>query len=119
MMTRTKTSSQGGMAIGRLPSVWLGTILLALASLAGGPHAAALAADRPNLMIVGEDADRDSVPRGSRIFNRVLAALTSDMIEQGYQVYDETAGSMQFTRPGKVRRTDAELVAIARNMSRP
>jgi hypothetical protein len=37
-------------------------------------------------MIVGENADRSSAPRGSRIFNRVLAALAEEMVEQGFQV---------------------------------
>jgi hypothetical protein len=114
-MAPVKTSAEGGMAIGRS----LGAVLLALASLAGGPRAAALASERPNLMIVGEDADRSSVPRGSRVFNRVLAAIANDMIEQGFQVYDETAASMGITRPGKMRRTDAELIDIARSIQRP
>jgi hypothetical protein len=111
--------NMAGMAIGRSLGVWLGTVLLAVASLAGGPRAAALAGERPNLMIVGEDADRSSVQRGSRIFNRVLVALADEMLEQGFKVYDETAAGMQITWPGRVRRTDAELITIARSIQRP
>ncbi len=32
----------------------------------------ARAVDKPNILIMGDDADADSVPRHSRIFKRVL-----------------------------------------------
>ena len=84
-----------------------------------GPHRLALAAEQPNLLVVGEDADQDTVPRGSRIFNRVLAALTTDMSELGFKVYDETAVGMDITKPGRVRRVDAELITIAQRIPQP
>ena len=74
-----------------------------------------LAADQPNIMFMGEDADQDTVPRNSRIFNRVSDALRSQMQEQGFQVYNETATTMDATNPSRVRRTDAELIATARS----
>jgi hypothetical protein len=79
----------------------------------------ALAGEQPNLLVVGDDADQDTVPRHSRIFNRVLAALISDMNERGFKVYDETAASMDITNPGRVRRTDAELISIAQHIPKP
>ena len=33
------------------------------------------AAEKPNKLIMGEDADKDAVPRKSRVFNRVLDVL--------------------------------------------
>lgn len=92
---------------------------LALAWIVLGPRTVALAGEQPNLLVVGDDADQDTVPRNSRIFNRVLAALTSDMNERGFKVYDETAASMDITNPGRVRRTDAELISIAQRIPKP
>src|SRR5712691_6646156 len=84
-----------------------------------GPRSAAVAGEHPNLLVVSEDADQDTVPRGSRIFNRVLAALTNDMSELGFKVYDETAVGMDITKPGRVRRADAELISIAQRIPQP
>jgi hypothetical protein len=77
----------------------------------------AYAGDQPNVMIVGEDADEDTVPRHSRIFNRVLDALKNRMIEMGFKSYNETAVTMDTTDPGRVRRPDAELLSVARSVS--
>ena len=88
-------------------------------TLAAGPRDVALAGEQPNLLVVGDDADQDTIPRGSRIFNRVLAALTTDMSELGFKVYDETAAGMDITNPGRVRRTDAELISVAQRIPQP
>lgn len=89
----------------------------AIALCALGPAAGnAIAAEQPNLLIMGEDADRDTVPRNSRVFNRVLRAIESEMQAEGFSVYDETAVSMSITDPGRVRRTDAELITVARRV---
>jgi len=101
-------------------SIWCAAATaLALAMAAVGPASHVRAAEQPNLLIVGEDADQDTVPRGSRIFNRVLAALTTDMNELGFKVYDETAAGMDVTNPGRVRRTDAELISVAQRIPQP
>lgn len=102
----------------------IGRLMIAVASLVltltiMGPENHARAGEQPNLLIVGEDADQDTVPRGSRIFNRVLAALTSDMGELGFKVYDETAVGMDITNPGRVRRVDAELITVAQRIQQP
>lgn len=76
-----------------------------------------MAADQPNVLIMGEDADEDSVPRHSRIFNRVNDALRTRMMEQGFKVYNETASTMDITNPGRVRRTDAELINVAQSIT--
>ena len=89
-------------------------LLFALAALSFVP--AAQAQQQPNLLVVGEDADLDTVPRNSRIFNRVLRAIEAELQAQGFAVYDETAVSMGVTDPARVRRDDAELITIARRV---
>ena len=91
-----------------------GAALLSLAALTP-----ALAQARPNIVVMGEDADEDSVPRGNRIFQRVIAELGETMNVRGYNVYDETAVAMGFTQPGRVRRRDAELIDVARSIQTP
>ena len=52
------------------------------------------ASDLPRIMLAGEDVDRDSVPRGSRPFKRVMNALVTGLQAEGFNdVYDETATS--------------------------
>jgi hypothetical protein len=108
-MTRTVT----------FPNLAAAALSFALGWTALGPSTLALAGEQPNLLVVGNDADQDTVPRGSRIFNRVLAALTGDMNDLGFKVYDETAAGMDITNPGRVRRTDAELISIAQRIPKP
>ena len=93
-------------------AVLISTVLMSCA----GPI---IAADRPNVMIMGEDADQDTVPRHSRIFNRVAAEMKSPMQLAGFKVYDETAVAMDITNPGRVRRTDAELISVAQKVETP
>ncbi|RVU12548.1 hypothetical protein [Methylobacterium oryzihabitans] len=96
----------------------LATILAAALACLVGPTAA-LAQPKPNLVVMGEDADEDSVPRGNRIVQRVIAELSETMNLRGYNVYDETAVAMGFTQPNRVRRRDAELIEVARAVSNP
>lgn len=78
-----------------------------------------LAADRPNLLIMGEDADKDSIARNSQVFNRVLNALSNQLHEVGFDVFDETAVTLENFSQGRIRRTDAELIDIAKSIHRP
>lgn len=94
----------------------------ALFALAAGltfSVAPAQAQGRPNLVVMGEDADEDAVPRGNRIFQRVIAELSETMTLRGYNVYDETAVAMGFTQANRVRRRDAELIEVARAVQNP
>ncbi|MDV2985949.1 UNVERIFIED_CONTAM: hypothetical protein Q9R58_16675 [Methylobacteriaceae bacterium AG10] len=74
---------------------------------------------RPNIVVMGEDADEDSVPRGNRIFQRVITELSETMNLRGYNVYDETAVAMGITQANRVRRRDAELIEVARAVQNP
>jgi hypothetical protein len=75
--------------------------------------------EHPNIIIMGEDADTDTVPRNSRVYKRVLAALVNEMNDEGFNVYDETAATLDDFAQGRVRRTDAEIIDIARSVKRP
>jgi hypothetical protein len=101
----------------------LWTLLLSAAALAGALASPLMsraeAQPRPNIVVMGEDADEDTVPRGNRIFNRVIRELAETMNLRGYNVYDETAAAMGITQPGRVRRRDAELIEVARSVQTP
>ena len=93
--------------------------LLTAACLSFGIPHVAQAQSRPNILVMGEDADEDTVPRGNRIFRRVIQELSETMNTRGYNVYDETAVASSFTQPGRVRRRDAELFDVARAVQNP
>lgn len=92
--------------------------LLALI-LSGCANQPAIASGDPNLLIMGEDYDEDTVPRDSRVFRRVLNALSNQLSDEGFKVYDETAVSLDDFAQGRTRRSDAELIDIARSIDRP
>ena len=78
-----------------------------------------MAADKPNILIIGEDAAGDSVPSDSRIFKRVLDALINQMHDRGFDVYDETILTLSNNTSSQIRRTDAQIIEIARVSKRP
>jgi hypothetical protein len=88
-----------------------------LISCAGAPGSLR-ALEGPNILILGEDADEDTVPRNSRVFRRVLDAMSNQLHDEGFDVYDETAITSGMAQ-GRVRRTDAELIDISRSLTRP
>jgi hypothetical protein len=80
----------------------------------------AYAGDEPNVLVLNEDHDNDSVPNNSRINKRVLRAIDNQLGDMGIAVYDETAVSLeQGFATGRVRRSDAEIIDIAKSISRP
>lgn len=79
----------------------------------------ASAGDRPNLLLMGEDADSDTIPRHSQVFTRVLNSLSEQMHNAGFDVYDETAVTLDNFAQGRSRRSDAEMIDIARSVKRP
>ncbi|WP_320170254.1 hypothetical protein [Maridesulfovibrio sp.] len=74
-----------------------------------------LASDLPRLMIVGEDADTDTIPRNNRVFKRVLNAISNELVNRGFDVKDETALTHMTHVQGRTRRNDAELIQIAKD----
>ena len=75
-------------------------------------------ADSVNLLIMIDDADKNSVSRDSQINKRVHASI-SQQLNQVADVYDETSLTLDTFKQGRGRRTDAELLDIARSINRP
>lgn len=73
---------------------------------------------RPNILVIGEDADPGTVPRHSRVFERTLRAIQNEMAG-GFNVYDEAAVTLGLLEQDRVRRDDAELIEICRAVTRP
>ena len=86
--------------------------------IAAGFGTSAYAGDQPNVLIMGEDADKDTIPRNSRVFKRVLAALATELQNEGFAVYDEVGLTLGYSNQGRSRRTDAEIIDIARSVKK-
>lgn len=99
------------------PITWL--LSLALTAIFSLVSVTAYSGDRPNLLIMGEDADEDTVPRDSRVFKRVLNEVSNQLHDMGFDVYDETAVTLDNFVQGRVRRKDSELIDIARSIRKP
>ncbi|WP_395818262.1 hypothetical protein [Devosia sp.] len=103
-----------------MTKITLTALLLAAAvSLSPVMTATAIAGEQPNVLVMGEDDDPDTVPRNHRVFDRVVQSLQSELGMLGFQVYDETAVSLDVTRQGRIRRSDAELITIAKRIQQP
>ncbi len=89
-------------------------LLVALVCLFVVPSLAK-ASDLPRLMIVGEDADKDTIPRNNRVFKRVINAISNEMVNRGFDIKDETALTHMTHVQGRTRRNDAELIQIAKD----
>ena len=91
---------------------------LGLAACAPAP-AGAQAGATPNLLVIGEDEDEDTVPRNSRVFDRVLRVIQDKMNESGFNVFDETAVTLGTLAQDRVRRDDGEIIEVCRAVSAP
>jgi hypothetical protein len=98
---------------------FLATLALAALGLGLAPAPVAAQSGRGTVLIMGEDGDRTSVPRQNRVFARVLQELQDFLNTSGYHVYDEAAVASSITDPNRARRTDAELIDVARAVQRP
>lgn len=95
-----------------------GLLKTVVLTLTLGLFSTSYAADSLNLLIMIQDADKDSVPRDSRINKRVYASV-SQQLNNIADVYDETSITLDTFNQGRLRRTDAELLDIARSITRP
>jgi hypothetical protein len=75
-------------------------------------------ADSQNLLVMIEDSDSRSVSRHNPINQRVHASI-SEQLNHIVDVYDETSLTLGKFKQGRVRRTDGELIDIARSINRP
>ena len=95
-------------------------ILGALALVLFGPMGAVSAeGTNPTLLIMAEDGDTESIPRKSRVLTRIMNELVTQLDVRGFDVYDETAVTLRTNVQGRSRRTDAELVDVAKSIQRP
>jgi len=86
----------------------------------GGPSQAQ---DIPNILVMTEDSDPDTIPRSSRVQRNILGGLQDRLNQRGYRVFDEQAlgidGYREMTQSDRVRRTDQELIVTARSANQP
>jgi len=87
-------------------------IIAATLAFAPGLHAA----EAPNLLVMGEDSDLDTIQRHTQVFDRVTEAISGELRARGFAVYDETAVTMEFYDLSRVRRSDAELISLAKTV---
>ncbi len=96
--------------------------LLALAALGlalAAPAHAQTAVKRVNILVMSDDTDTEAVPRFNRIFNRVQVRMMETLNLKGYQVYDETASGLEVAATNRVRRSEGELIEVARAVRVP
>ncbi len=74
---------------------------------------------KSNLMVVGVDFDENALERGNRISRRVLDAISNELHMEGFNVFDETAVTLENYAQKRTRRSDAEIIDIARRLTKP
>ena len=84
----------------------------------------AFAAEKPNVLVMGEDADEPGreavvVARDTRVFKQVLETITEELTREGYSVFDERAVTLGNFKQNRTGRGEAELIDIARSVNRP
>jgi hypothetical protein len=94
-----------------------GAVLAAL-SLSGLGPAAEAQGRRINALVMTENASEETMSRLVPVYRRVLTQLQENLNTRGIQVYDETASTMRFMAPGQARRSDAEVLSVARAVMR-
>ncbi len=72
-----------------------------------------------NILIMSEDRHKQSFSNKSAIVKRATGRLSEQMNELGFDVFDETAITLANYEQGRSRRSDAELIDIARSVKRP
>ena len=74
---------------------------------------------KPNLMLVGADSDENTLERDNRISRRVLDTLANELFIEGFNLFDNTALIRATYPKTRTRRSDAELLDIARGLTKP
>jgi hypothetical protein len=88
--------------------------------------ARANAAEKPNVLVMGLDADDGRtgtqigvVARDTRVFAQVMQAISDELERASFDVYDERAVTLEAFKQNRVGRTEAELLDIAKSVQRP
>ena len=86
-------------------------VCMGLMACAGANYPAEANGHRqPNILILGLDEDRDSIPRKNRAFKRVVSELSTQLQKGGFRVYDETTLTLDNFSQDRVRRTQSEII---------
>ena len=93
----------------------LAAFFLFLLALLLGSGELAAAPDTLRLMVMGEDAAERSVLRNDPGFRDVLDAFSATLVTAGFDVYDETAITLNTHKQDNIRRRDEELIDIAKD----
>ena len=72
-----------------------------------------------NLLVMGVDDDPSSIRRNQPAFDSVLNAFAGALQNRGFSVFDETALTLDTHRQGRVRRSDHEVIDIAKSLRNP
>lgn len=76
----------------------------------------AFATDLPRLIIVGNDASPNTLPRNSRPFKEVLNNISGSLLNEGFDVKDEIALSLGSKNKIKDPRNEAEILQKAKDL---
>jgi hypothetical protein len=100
--------------------------LIALAVMWCLAPPAARAVEKPNVIVMGLDAEEQGagnhigiVARDTRVFAQVMQAIASELENAGFDVFDERVVTMDSFKQTRVGRSEAELLDIARSVQRP
>ena len=80
-----------------------GVLLVGCTSFATSVHAQSQGSGSiPNVLVMGEDCDQDTVPRNSRVFRQVLQEMQQQLDTGGHRYFVETTvGSAKWSRTGR------------------
>jgi hypothetical protein len=92
----------------------IGFVMIGCAS-----HPTPSLAGKSTVLVMGEDWDKDTIPRKTQIFERVIDAVTNQLQQDGFKVINETMATGSAYVQGRVRRTDAELYKLAKAIKTP
>ena len=73
----------------------------------------------PNILIMGEDRDRASIPRNSPIFERIVSAISSHLSDEGFRIKDEKSILKGNFIKRRVSRSTDDSLQIAKEISNP
>jgi hypothetical protein len=110
----------------RHPGDFMRFFILALALVWCLAPAIAHAVEKPNVLVMGLDAEEQRtgsqigvVARDTRVFAQVMQAIGTELERAGFDVFDERIVTIDNFKQTRVGRSEAELLDIARTVQRP
>ena len=71
------------------------------------------------VLVMAEDADTGSIARTNNVTRRVIKEISGQVSDYGFSVFDEAALTLNSHKQGRARRSDTELIDVARSITRP